>query len=129
MVSLLSKFLVSLFICVFLPACWQWDTHERPTFDDILKLLDDVAHSKFRQMPDDNFYDLQDDWKVEIDERLIEIRQKEKVSKKLLAFSVDHLPEPTQVIFRYKALLRACRHLLLVQGRAEVALLELDQQK
>ena len=30
-------------------------------------------------MPDDNFYDLQDNWKVEIDEMLIEIREKEKV--------------------------------------------------
>jgi hypothetical protein len=33
-------------------------------------------------MPDDNFYDLQDDWKVEIDEMLIEIREREKVSMK-----------------------------------------------
>ena len=63
------------------PACWKYDTHERPTFPEILKLLDEVAHSKFHQMPDDNFYMLQDDWKLEIDEMLIEIREKEKVSK------------------------------------------------
>ena len=30
-------------------------------------------------MPDDNFYTLQDDWKIEIDEKLLEIRVKEKV--------------------------------------------------
>ena len=30
-------------------------------------------------MDDDNFYDLQDDWKAEIDETLHEIREREKV--------------------------------------------------
>ncbi len=38
-----------------------------------------MAHSNFHQMPDDNFYEMQDDWKLEIDERLLEIREKEKV--------------------------------------------------
>lgn len=63
----------------FRSGCWKYDTHERPTFQQILQLLDDVAHSNFHQMPDDNFYDLQDDWKLEIDEMLTEIREKEKV--------------------------------------------------
>ena len=66
-------------IFLFFPGCWKLDTHERPTFPEILKLLDDLAHSKFHQMPDDNFYDLQDNWKLEIDEMLIEIREKEQV--------------------------------------------------
>ena len=30
-------------------------------------------------MDDDNFYDLQDDWKAEIDETLHEIREREKI--------------------------------------------------
>ena len=61
-------------------ACWKEDTHERPTFPCILQTLDDIARSKFiTQMDDDNFYDLQDDWKQEIDETLHEIREREKV--------------------------------------------------
>ena len=64
---------------LLIAACWKEDTHERPTFPVILQTLDDVARSKFHQMDDDNFYDLQDDWKAEIDETLHEIREREKV--------------------------------------------------
>ena len=64
---------------VSVSACWKEDTHERPTFPHILQTLDDIARSKFHQMDDDNFYDLQDDWKAEIDETLHEIREREKV--------------------------------------------------
>jgi len=46
----------------------------------VLARLDEVARSNFQQMNDDNFYDLQEDWKAEIDEMLAEIRQKEQVS-------------------------------------------------
>ena len=60
-------------------SCWRYDSKERPSFREIMKTLDDIAHSKFQQMPDDNFYTLQADWKVEIDEKIIEIRVKEKV--------------------------------------------------
>ncbi len=59
-------------------SCWCYDSKERPSFREILATLDDIAHSKFQQMPDDNFYTLQADWKVEIDEKIIEIRVKEK---------------------------------------------------
>jgi len=40
-------------------------------------------------MPDDNFYTLQADWKVEIDEKINELREKEKVSneKKIMRYS------------------------------------------
>ena len=61
-------------------ACWSYDTHERPTFKHILKTLDDIARSKFQEMPGDNFYSMQDDWKVEIDEMLTDIRFREEVS-------------------------------------------------
>ena len=74
---LLSKSMCRLLIA----ACWKEDTHERPTFPVILQTLDDVARSKFHQMDDDNFYDLQDDWKAEIDETLHEIREREKVKQ------------------------------------------------
>ena len=69
---------------MYLTACWSYDTHERPTFRHILKTLDDIARSKFQEMTGDNFYSMQDNWKVEIDEMLSEIRFREQVS---LAFS------------------------------------------
>lgn len=65
-------------------ACWQYDTRGRPSFPDILARLDEITRSKFHKMPDANFYTLQDDWKVEIDEMLIEIREREKVSLQLV---------------------------------------------
>nr|XP_040582160.1 mitogen-activated protein kinase kinase kinase 9-like [Lepeophtheirus salmonis] len=58
-------------------ACWNYDTQVRPDFQEILKILDEVAHSNFNQMPDNSFYDLQDDWKEEIDQMLLEIRVRE----------------------------------------------------
>lgn len=58
----------------------MYDTHERPSFVDILKRLDAITQSNFHEMPDENFYMLQDDWKAEIDKILIEIREREKVS-------------------------------------------------
>ena len=64
----------------WLSACWSHDTHERPSFKHILKTLDDIARSKFQEMPGDNFYSLQDDWKVEIDEMLEAIRFREQVN-------------------------------------------------
>ena len=60
-------------------ACWSYDTHERPTFKHILKTLDDIARSKFQEIPGDNFYSMQDDWKVEIEEMLCDIRFREEV--------------------------------------------------
>ena len=47
--------------------------------------MDEITQSKFNEMEDDNFYTLQEDWKVEIDERLLEIREKEKELRSLEA--------------------------------------------
>ncbi|CAB4058334.1 MAP3K9 [Lepeophtheirus salmonis] len=35
-------------------ACWNYDTQVRPDFQEILKILDEVAHSNFNQMPDNS---------------------------------------------------------------------------
>ena len=61
-------------------SCWIYDSDIRPSFKDILKNLDDIARTDFHQMPNDNFYSLQDNWKAEIDDRLDDIRLKEDVS-------------------------------------------------
>ena len=61
-------------------SCWIYDHEMRPSFKDILKNLDDIARTDFHQMPNDNFYSLQDNWKAEIDDRLNDIRLREDVS-------------------------------------------------
>ncbi|XP_059086639.1 mitogen-activated protein kinase kinase kinase 9-like isoform X3 [Tigriopus californicus] len=68
-----------------LEACWKYETYERPSFQGILKLLDDITQSNFKEMPDANFYTLQDDWKIEIEEILIDIREREKELRSLEA--------------------------------------------
>ena len=61
-------------------SCWRYQSDTRPSFREILKTLDDIARTDFHQMPNDNFYSLQEDWKAEIDDRLQDIRLKEDVS-------------------------------------------------
>merc|ERR1740128_1487073 len=56
---------------------WEYDCHDRPSFASILKSLDTLAHSKFTSLPGDSFHLMQQDWKVEIADRLCDIRVKE----------------------------------------------------
>ncbi|XP_065563675.1 mitogen-activated protein kinase kinase kinase 11-like isoform X2 [Artemia franciscana] len=58
-------------------ACWEPDPHDRPTFESILKYLDDIVHS-FAQTPKESFHMLQDNWKQEIEAQFSDIRHKEK---------------------------------------------------
>lgn len=60
--------------------CWKSDPHLRPTFEQILLDLDLIAHSSFTQTPHESFHIMQDDWRQEIEEVLLELRRKEKVS-------------------------------------------------
>ena len=60
-------------------SCWNYESRERPSFPHILNTLDDITKSNFHEMPDSSFYTLQEDWKLEIDEMLLEIREREKV--------------------------------------------------
>ena len=76
--------------------CWKFDTHDRPSFKYILQTLDDIARSNFQQMPDANFYSMQDDWKVEIDEMLSDIRFREEVKARKI--KVEILPRQTAKI-------------------------------
>ncbi|XP_050520331.1 mitogen-activated protein kinase kinase kinase 10-like isoform X2 [Daktulosphaira vitifoliae] len=59
-------------------ACWHSDSHMRPSFEDILKSLDDIVHSAFTKTPHESFHTLQDVWKVEIEQVLNGLRMKEK---------------------------------------------------
>lgn len=71
---LLSDFEVSLFI-----ECWKSDPHHRPSFEQILDDLDVIVHSSFTQTPHESFHVMQEDWREEIEEVLLELRRKEKV--------------------------------------------------
>ncbi|XP_044726843.1 mitogen-activated protein kinase kinase kinase 11-like [Chrysoperla carnea] len=59
-------------------ACWESDPHQRPTFEEILKALDGIAHSAFTQTPHESFHTMQDGWRQEIEEVLLDLRMKEK---------------------------------------------------
>ena len=74
-----------------------------------------MAHSNFHQMPDDNFYEMQDDWKLEIDERLLEIREKEKVLLITRELSILKIGLWHRVLFFYSLLLLLLHaHLLIL---------------
>lgn len=64
---------------MLMEACWASDPHRRPGFDEILQALDDIVHSPFTQEPHESFHTMQDDWRQEIEEVLLELRMKEKV--------------------------------------------------
>ncbi|KAK4313274.1 hypothetical protein Pmani_015358 [Petrolisthes manimaculis] len=57
--------------------CWEVDPHTRPTFEVILARLDEISRSTFTQTPHDSFHTMRGHWKVEIEEKVNEIRIKE----------------------------------------------------
>lgn len=58
--------------------CWEPEAHDRPSFEKILMLLDEVARSAFAQTPHESFHTMQEDWKMEIEAMFDDIRVKEK---------------------------------------------------
>ncbi|ESO02910.1 hypothetical protein HELRODRAFT_81107, partial [Helobdella robusta] len=61
-----------------LQRCWQPAAHNRPTFRNIISILESIADSSFVETSNENFQMMQDDWHREIEERFQELRQKEK---------------------------------------------------
>merc|ERR1719483_1991569 len=58
--------------------CFRFDCHERPSFQSIMTRLDEVlSHSNLANIPDESFHLMQDDWRLEISDRMQEIRVKE----------------------------------------------------
>ena len=66
--------------------CWDIDSHKRPQFKAILRDLEIIAESGFKQTPHESFHNMQDCWKKEIAEVLHELRLKEKVSNNKAAY-------------------------------------------
>uniref|UniRef100_A0AAR5P5X0 mitogen-activated protein kinase kinase kinase n=1 Tax=Dendroctonus ponderosae TaxID=77166 RepID=A0AAR5P5X0_DENPD len=58
--------------------CWEADPHNRPSFEQILEDLNEIAHSSFTQTPHESFHIMQEDWRQEIEEVLLDLRRKEK---------------------------------------------------
>lgn len=59
--------------------CWHQEPHFRPTFNDIIRSLEEVKLSSFMTTPQDSFHSLQEDWRLEIEEMFDELRLREKV--------------------------------------------------
>lgn len=83
----LLMFIYKLINCkYFCLACWHSDPHTRPSFDDILEALDNIMHSAFTQTPHESFHTLQAGWKVEIEQVLDGLKEKEKVREYCVFF-------------------------------------------
>ena len=93
-------------------SCWIYDHEMRPSFKDILKNLDDIARTDFHQMPNDNFYSLQDNWKAEIDDRLNDIRLREDVSYQI-EYIWCYITKKYSIYLRVSITQNSCLHLSL----------------
>lgn len=58
--------------------CWHQESHQRPTFAEILRRLDEISTSPFMTTPQESFHTMQEDWRQEIEEMFNELRSKEK---------------------------------------------------
>ncbi|XP_061717785.1 mitogen-activated protein kinase kinase kinase 11 isoform X2 [Cydia pomonella] len=59
-------------------ACWDSSPRSRPLFPEILIQLEHIRQSEFTRAPHESFHTMQEDWRVEIEEVLRELRRKEK---------------------------------------------------
>jgi len=76
--------------------CWSAEPHDRPSFRELLALLDDISKSEFVTTTHESFREIQEDWHREIEEMFDELRTKEKViscstSSQLLSFTIQLL--------------------------------------
>jgi len=62
-----------------LSGCWSAEPHDRPSFRDVLTLLDKISRSEFVTTTHESFREIQEDWHREIEEMFDELRTKEKV--------------------------------------------------
>ena len=60
-------------------ACWSEEPKERPQFSEIVQNLQDIRDSSFMGAQQDEFVTLQNDWRVEIEEMFLELKEKEQV--------------------------------------------------
>ncbi|KAK7103858.1 hypothetical protein V1264_018670 [Littorina saxatilis] len=58
--------------------CWDQEPHTRPTFQNIVKRLDEISTSPFVTTPQESFHTMQEDWRLEIEQMFDELRSREK---------------------------------------------------
>ncbi|RVE48192.1 hypothetical protein evm_007146 [Chilo suppressalis] len=63
---------------VLMEACWRSNPRERPLFPEILEQLECIRQSEFTRAPHESFHTMQDGWRLEIEEVLLDLRRKEK---------------------------------------------------
>ena len=61
--------------------CWKPQASERPLFEEVLSILDELSKSSFVRTPHESFHSMQNDWRVEIETMFEELKSKEKVDK------------------------------------------------
>ena len=59
--------------------CWKPQATERPLFEEILSLLDELSKSSFVRTPHESFQSMQNDWRIEIETMFEELKAKEQV--------------------------------------------------
>lgn len=66
--------------CLLLPTidCWKRDSHDRPSFSQILKRLSNVT-PEFLTTPPETFQSIRMNWKEEVQRKFIEFKDKELV--------------------------------------------------
>lgn len=69
--------------------CWNAEPHDRPSFRDVLSLLDEISRSEFVMTTHESFREIQEDWHREIEEMFDELRTKEKVASHLAVAEVS----------------------------------------
>ena len=81
-------------LCSVLIDCWHQESHQRPTFAEILHRLEEISTSPFMTTPQESFHTMQEDWRQEIEEMFNELRSKEKVVLQEFHFinSIVHNP-------------------------------------
>ncbi|KAK3093744.1 hypothetical protein FSP39_019606 [Pinctada imbricata] len=58
--------------------CWNQESSSRPSFQEILMRLEEIARSPFMTTPQESFHTMQEDWRQEIEAMFDELRSKEK---------------------------------------------------
>uniref|UniRef100_A0A8D9AJB0 mitogen-activated protein kinase kinase kinase n=1 Tax=Cacopsylla melanoneura TaxID=428564 RepID=A0A8D9AJB0_9HEMI len=58
--------------------CWEEDPHKRPSFEIILQSLTNIMNGEFIKTDHESFHAMQDDWRIEIELVIEELRKKEK---------------------------------------------------
>lgn len=57
--------------------CWKQDPHDRPSFAEILTRLETISNSQFIKTPHESFSSLRDNWCIEIEDMLTDLKGKE----------------------------------------------------